>query len=260
MSNDLKVFDERKRVEHKIIRLYEYGSHVYGTATKDSDKDYIAVVESNEDLLYSVRNEYCDYTVYSKSMFIKAIQEHKASVLECIFQHEDDEYRKYFQLDTEKLRREFSAISSNSYVKCKKKIKDGEEMIGLKSLFHSLRILAFGIQIAIEGRISNYSIANPYFDYILEIGADWDKLNEKFKPIFNNLKSNFKKYAPLNIEKERLTIDELIGKKAYRKSGFFSGILGIIEKSDSDFTNYKLVYPDGSANAFNNIHEIELID
>lgn len=202
MSKEFDVYDEREKVEHKIIKLYEYGSTVYGTATKDSDIDYIAVVESDEDLLYGVRNEYCDYTVYSESMFIKAIKDHKASVLECIFQHDNDEYRKYFELDTEKLRREFSAIASNSYVKCKKKLKDGDIMIGLKSLFHSLRILLFGIQIAIAGRIVDYSMANSYFDSILEIGNDWDKLHLTFKPIHNNLKSSFKKYAPLQAEME----------------------------------------------------------
>lgn len=202
MSKEFSVYDEREKVEHKIIKLYEYGSTVYGTATKDSDIDYIAVVESDEDLLYCVRNEYCDYTVYSESMFIKAIKEHKASVLECIFQHDNDEYRKYFELDTEKLRREFSTIASNSYVKCKKKLKEGDIMIGLKSLFHSLRILVFGIQIAIVGRIADYSMANSYFDSILEIGNDWDKLHLIFKPIHNSLKSSFKKYAPLQAETE----------------------------------------------------------
>lgn len=202
MSKEFGVYDEREKVEHKIIKLYEYGSTVYGTATKDSDIDYIAVVESDEDLLYGVRNEYCDYTVYSESMFIKAIKDHKASVLECIFQHDNDEYRKYFELDTEKLRREFSAIASNSYVKCKKKLKDGEILIGLKSLFHSLRILDFGIQIAVIGKIVDYSRLNHYLHEIMEIGADWDKLHATFKPIHNNLKSNFKLFAPLQTEME----------------------------------------------------------
>lgn len=201
MNKEFSVYDEREKVEHKIIKLYEYGSTVYGTANKDSDIDYIAVVESDEDLLYGVRNDYCDYTVYSESMFIKAIKDHKASVLECIFQHENDEYRKYFKLDTEKLRREFSAIASNSYVKCKKKLKDGDIMIGLKSLFHSLRILEFGIQIARFEKIINYSMANHYLDSIMDIGADWNKLHATFKPIHNNLKSSFKLHAPLDSEK-----------------------------------------------------------
>lgn len=200
MSTNFDVYDERDKVEHKIIKLYEYGSTVYGTVTEDSDIDYIAVVESDEDLLYGVRNENCDYTVYSESMFIKAIQDHKASVLECIFQHENDEYRKYFELNTEKLRREFSSIASNSYVKCKKKIKDGDTRTGLKSLFHSLRILEFGIQIAISGKIRNYSCANHYLNTIMKIGGDWDMLHEVFKPIHNSLKSTFKILAPLEIE------------------------------------------------------------
>lgn len=38
---------------------------------------------------------------------------------------------------------------------------------------------------------------------------------------------------------------ELIGKFAYKKYGFFSGLIGKIEESDSGFTPYKLVNPNG---------------
>lgn len=55
-------------------------------------------------------------------------------------------------------------------------------------------------------------------------------------------------------------MDELIGKMAYKKRGFFSGIIGIIEKSDGGITPYKLVYKNGSANGFSSIYEIELIE
>jgi len=55
-------------------------------------------------------------------------------------------------------------------------------------------------------------------------------------------------------------MDELIGKKAYKKRGFFSGIIGVIEKSDSGITPYKLVYSNGSGNGFNNLNDIILIE
>lgn len=55
-------------------------------------------------------------------------------------------------------------------------------------------------------------------------------------------------------------MDKLIGKKAYKKRGFFSGIVGVIEESDSGITPYKLVYRSGSENGFYSIDEITLID
>ena len=106
-----------------------------------------------------------------------------------------------FELDSEKLRRAISSVASNSYVKCKKKIRDGEVYIGKKSLFHSIRILMFGIQIAKHGKIVNYEEANNYHKAIFEMGDDWSELDKKFKPIYNSLKSEFKRLAPLESDK-----------------------------------------------------------
>ena len=38
----------------------------------------------------------------------------------------------------------------------------------------------------------------------------------------------------------------VIGKKAYKNSGFFSGLVGIIQKGD-DITPYRVVFSDGSS-------------
>lgn len=192
----MKVFDERESLEHEIIKLYEYGSTVYGTSTEKSDEDYIAIIDSEEDIAYNVRGE-VDYIAYSESMFVKAIKDHKISVLECIFQNVNDKYTQHFKLNTELLRREVSSISSNSYVKCKKKLKEGETYVGLKSLFHSLRILDYGIQIANNSKIVDYTSSNNYLIDIMEIGDDWNELHRKYKPIHNELKSKFREVCPL---------------------------------------------------------------
>lgn len=199
---DNKQYETRKQIDEKIIKSYRYGSRVYGCNTQESDYDYIIVVESDEDLYYSVNLIGVNYTVYSEPLFIKKIQEHHISIMECIFQSENDPYIKYFELDLEKLRRAISSVASNSYVKCKKKLKQDENYIGLKSLFHSIRILNFGIQIALYGKIVNYSSANVFLKMIMDIGADWDKLDKKFKPIYNSLKSVLKRLAPLASDSE----------------------------------------------------------
>ena len=107
-------YETRDNITEKIITSYKYGSHVYGSHSEHSDYDYIVVVESDDpNLNYSVNWKGVDYTVYGEQKFIKLIEEHQVSVLECIFQKGDNEpYLKYFKLDTEKLRRSFSAVSS----------------------------------------------------------------------------------------------------------------------------------------------------
>lgn len=197
----MKEFETRTQIDENIIKVYQYGSIVYGCATPDSDTDYIVVVESDDDnLYYSVNEGDADYTVYSEKRFIKRIQEHHISALECIFQSDNDPYIKYFKLNHEALRREISAVSSNSFVKCKKKMRDGEDYIGKKSMFHSLRILMFGIQIATHGKIVDYTCANTLLTTIM-LCSTWNTINAICKPKYNAMKSEFKLLAPLESER-----------------------------------------------------------
>lgn len=193
-----KQYEVRDNIDESIISVYYYGSRVYGTYTEESDYDFIMIVESDEDLYYSVSKPNTDLIVYSESEFIKRIDNHDITALECIFQDIDDPYLRYFKLDKSKLRRSISATASNSYVKCKKKLQQGDYYIGKKSLFHSLRILGYGIQIATTGKITDYSAYNEYHDTIMSMKTnEWSDYNEVFKPIFNSKRSEFRFVAPL---------------------------------------------------------------
>jgi predicted nucleotidyltransferase len=199
--SEKQLYDVRDNVDQRILRVYNYGSRVYGCHTEQSDWDYILVVESDKDLYYSVEKTNMNLTVYSESMFIKRIKEHHISVLECIFQNHNDPYLEYFELDKAQLRKSISAVAGNSFVKCKKKLAQGDYYIGKKSLFHSLRILGFGIQIALTGKIVNYSFYNKYLEEIMSIDSnDWNVYKEIYKPLYNRAKSNFRKFAPLEGE------------------------------------------------------------
>src|SRR5690606_16367271 len=105
-------------------------------------------------------------------------------------------------LNLTQLRRSISAVASNSFVKCKKKLIKGPDYnpyIAKKSLFHSLRILDFGIQIATHGKIMDFSSCNHLYRDIMSIESDdWEIFKEKYTPLANSLKSKFKKVAPLD--------------------------------------------------------------
>lgn len=195
-------YEVRDLIEEPILKGYPYGSYVYGCASTKSDLDYIVVVDSeDENLYYSVNTENFDFTVYSEKRFIERIEEHHISVMECIFQKPNDPYRKYFKLNSDKLRREISSVASNSFVKCKKKLRDGEDYIGKKSMFHSLRILMFGIQIAKHGEIVDYGEANHLLKPIMEM-EKWKDIKKYCEPIYDSLKTDFKELALLDREKD----------------------------------------------------------
>ena len=56
-------------------------------------------------------------------------------------------------------------------------------------------------------------------------------------------------------------MNELIGKYAYKKRGFFGGIIGIVRKNDEgSISPYSLEYKDGSRNGFNRSSDIVVVD
>lgn len=195
----------------KLINFYPYGSHIYGTNTDKSDYDYIAVMDQTEDMLEHIytADKTMNILCYSPVKFLHKVQNHDIDALECIFLPDDMKYEIMtfpFVYDIEKLRRSIAAVSSNSWVKCKKKLQEGEDYIGKKSLFHSLRIADFGIQIAEQKDIITYTkpyetdvlTHNSWRDLWYEINAhqDWDSLKKDYNEIANQMRTNFRKAAP----------------------------------------------------------------
>jgi hypothetical protein len=208
MINELKE-------KYEALAVFPYGSSVYKNKTPE-DFDFIIVTDrpyfqeqfEKNNVKYEISN-------YSKEEFLQRLKEHEISVLECLYIDHKDKYldnslRKEiesFTLDKEKLRESCSQKSSNSYVKAKKKLiveEDFNLSVSYKSLWHSLRILDFGMQIAKTNRINPESCNDLYDNVIkdyLMMNNDWSKLHEKYKPIHNSIASEFKQICPKKIHK-----------------------------------------------------------
>lgn len=55
-------------------------------------------------------------------------------------------------------------------------------------------------------------------------------------------------------------MEELLGKLAYRNTGFFSFIIGKVVKSNNKITDYALEFKDGSMVGFNTLDQITLYE
>lgn len=189
-----------------MYNKYKYGSHVYGTNNKNSDEDEILVID-NLSKIPLLKDP--NIQVYDADKFQTLINEHNIMALECIFLpsycilKRDLEFD--FALDKAKLRTSISTITSNSWVKGRKKLTveaDYDKNSGMKSYFHSIRILDFGIQIALHKTIMDYSSMNFVLDEIRKLGETLDgaELSEaietKFKKLFNSKSSEFKILCP----------------------------------------------------------------
>lgn len=207
IKNDINVktvLNEYNFTDEQILNIYLYGSRVYGCNSETSDYDYTVIIKG-ENYWNQIIHDDINITFYSPDIFQRMIDEHNCSALECLWLKEEyiikEEIKFKFDLDLHTLREAFSKKASNSYVKCKKKLiveEDFNPYIGKKSLFHALRIIIFGIQIAKNDKIIDYGEANPYLKEILDNPSEkWEDYQIKYQPIYNNLKSIFRELVPL---------------------------------------------------------------
>jgi hypothetical protein len=184
-----------------------YGSVVYGTATEKSDIDLQIILRDKdfkkEDWKNKLAQRNFDLHVWSQSEFTEALNDHRVYAMECIHWHKQLWFRDglnfAYKPSKTKLREEFSRVASNSWVKAKKKLiveADYNEYIAKKSIFHSFRILDFGIQIAESGGIIDYGSMNHIFEELMLMPADWDIIDDTFRERHNKLASEFREACP----------------------------------------------------------------
>eukprot|EP01087_Luapelamoeba_hula_P002581 TRINITY_DN12247_c0_g1_i1.p1 TRINITY_DN12247_c0_g1~~TRINITY_DN12247_c0_g1_i1.p1 ORF type:complete len:222 (-),score=22.37 TRINITY_DN12247_c0_g1_i1:67-732(-) len=189
-----------------VIAIYLYGSRVYGTETERSDWDYIVVLHNGpnpEETIQGVAAD-ADATIMHVDRYQQLLNQHSMNMLECLFLPRDkillerQDFRKTWMLDAAQLRRSVSARVGHSWSKAQKKLEVAHEIyIGKKSLFHSFRIMAFGIQIARHGSIMDYSAMNHIWTEINENPSDqWSDYRDKYKKQWNKLKSELRASVP----------------------------------------------------------------
>lgn len=195
----MKYEDILKRLglsDSDVINAYCYGSRVYGNYTSKSDHDFIFILKEVKNEQFS--DNLINVNFFSLEAHMHRVFEHEISALECLFLDSQyilkEDVQIKFELDISKLRHSLSRKSSNSWVKCKKKLTveaDYDLNIGRKSMFHAFRIIDFGIQIASNAKIVDYSSCNDLYTEIM-LRYDWVGLYEDFKPRYNQLSSKFR--------------------------------------------------------------------
>lgn len=171
---------------------YVYGSHIYGTNNKNSDRDSWLVGDHPS----------CDMNTLA---FQELLNVHDIVALEMYFTYESIRDKYSLTISHDKLRKSISLISSNSWVKGKKKLivsGDYDLNAGLKSIFHSMRILEYGTQIARDGKIHSWDRMNWILEDLWDISTNyqrtelWNFINSKYRREYLKLSSRFKEACP----------------------------------------------------------------
>lgn len=183
----------------RVFNVTIFGSRVYGTSNSESDWDVIMVANNSVESI-EIKNDLFNIHIYTPNKYQADLDWHRINNLECQFAPDwaklKETIKFEFEFNGPKLRHATSHISSNSYVKCKKKLIITDEYnTGVKSLFHSIRIPMFATQIASEVRITDFSCANFVWDKIKSKVWTWEELDNEFGPLHNQVLTEFRKVA-----------------------------------------------------------------
>lgn len=174
-----------------------YGSQVYGTAEPGSDIDVLVVdpsVEPNVHETLDFGAFKLDLHIMTDRLFQAKLAGHDPVAMECWSLHPNG---WEFPLHLPTLRSAISQKVSHSWVKARKLLTvEGEVYRAQKSLYHSFRIAGYGIQLATQGRITDWGQYNSYLDEVRALPADWDVWDSTFRPRNRAIMTEFRKVAP----------------------------------------------------------------
>lgn len=203
--------------DSNILNVYRFGSIVYKTYNVKSDEDYIVVTKEK------VISPNVNFTFFTVKEFELSLQTHDIQILECLNlpKHHilKEEFPFNYIIDKSKLRVSISTISSNSWIKGKKKLTvlgDYDSYLATKSIFHSLRILDYGTQLALYSRIQDFTSMNWVWEDLVKLSNSysyvelWEKIEAKYKKIFNEKSSKFKSLCPKVLVEDNKLKQDLI--------------------------------------------------
>jgi predicted nucleotidyltransferase len=184
----------------KTRNIYLYGSRIYGTNRIDSDFDIIligAALNEHSEIEAEIDNSRLNIHIITPDKFKRDLENHDIMNLECFFSPgwariQEKEILK-FTLNKKKLSKNIIAQSFNSWQGGKYKLNEGDIYRGLKSVFHSLKMLIFAIQIMEHGKIMDFTAANYLHKEINDCDEiDWEYFREKYLPFKIELEKKLK--------------------------------------------------------------------
>jgi len=177
----------------RIHNVYVFGSQCYSTASDKSDYDILVIANTTypeKELVVDNLNIH----ILTKDRMLEQLKQHHIGKIEAILSPYilKNSVEISLEIKIPSLRHSISHTCSNSWVKSKKKLEQGDYYIGIKSLFHSLRIAMFGIQLAENGKIVDWTCANYIWDKLQSKQWTWEELDKEFRAERNKVLTEFR--------------------------------------------------------------------
>lgn len=178
----------------RVQNVYLFGSQCYGTASSKSDFDILIIAKTpypEKELVVDNFNIH----ILTLDRMLDGLKQHIIGRIECLLSPYilKEDVKIPLEIKIPSFRHSISHTCSNSWVKCKKKLETGEYYIGIKSMFHSLRIAMFAIQIVEHGKIVDWGCANPIWSDLTSKTWTWEELDKAYRLERNKIMTQFRK-------------------------------------------------------------------
>jgi predicted nucleotidyltransferase len=151
--------------KEEVLNVYVIGSRLWGTASYNSDWDFI-IVHSKWKGKSSVHNGEIDATVYDTEEFVQKLKEHSLLEVLCVWLPRPFVWKevldptKHFDLDLASLRSSVFEETERDWRMAQKYMEKKNVDRGKKTVVHALRLILLSIQIATNGHITNFQEAH----------------------------------------------------------------------------------------------------
>ncbi len=182
----------------KIRNVFVYGSRVYGSHRPDSDFDIILIggaMLNHEE----IKSEKYNIHIHTPDKFKQDLNNYTMHCLECFYAPDwakilvKEPYADFGIKNVDKFKQSILTQSSQTWTHAKYKFQTGDIHRGLKSGFHAIKCLEFGLQILNFGQIKDFGANNDLLAEIKESSYyDWKPFKEKYLPLKIQLEEEFK--------------------------------------------------------------------
>ena len=189
----------------KVKNIYIFGSRIYGTSREGSDYDIIMIASNliaEEEKKIKIGDILFNIHIVTPDVFLSHLKMHNIKNLECLFAPDWAKLQEKtilpIDIDLKKLVKNNLAQSYSSWQGGKMKIQKYDFYRGFKSIFHSIRMLMFAIQIAEHGKIIDFSAANHLYSEIVDCDEiEWGYFREKYLPLKIELEDKLKSFIKI---------------------------------------------------------------
>ena len=180
--------------EERVLKVYQFGSRVWGTAAENADWDFFVVIKDyngsvHPSLDLALVGCQVDISAYNVEQWKQLLEEHDMLALVCEHLPSPfvwkDSYRSNVALSLKTLVRgaskETSKCLSMSHVHF---VKNGDRRTGLKNFVHATRYIEFATQMATHGALFDLGVANQRLADVMLDGRDTSKTYPDFLRLY----------------------------------------------------------------------------